>query len=160
VKKFLHCGAAAAALLLLSGCGDGIEKLPTVKVAGKLTIDGKPYGPVQLTLTPNPPNEEMPVVTGIVDANGNFSLQTYGEKDGAPVGKYDVSLKPDMLKGGGMVPGIKPATVEIAADSKEITIALEGTGSMVSPLPKPGQEGSATGGAGGGGIFPGSGGGP
>lgn len=119
--------------------------MPTVPVAGKLTVDDKPFGPALIQLTPEPANEKMPVVNGYVKQDGSFQLQTYKEGDGAPAGKYKVVLTMDPMSPGN-VPAVKSLIVEVAKPSgsqvANLDIKFESSGGeMGSPLPQPGKEG-------------------
>lgn len=71
-------------------------------------------------------------VSAIVDKDGNFSLRTYDEGDGAPPGTYKVHMTSDIGKMQPDVPMCKPYTVDIqkTADGKpvQIEIKLESSG--------------------------------
>jgi hypothetical protein len=110
----------AAAVVTAPGCGS--DQLDLVRVKGKVTVDGKPVGPLTIYLAPQT-SEALPV-NGYVDANGQFELTTYKAGDGAPEGTYAVSLMEDPTKPG-EVPQVKPATVEIAKPSGGGTLDLE-----------------------------------
>lgn len=72
---------------LLSGCSGGGE-FPTSPVKGKVTYKGKalPTGTVMFVPDSGPP------AYGNIDKEGNYTLGTYGEKDGAVMGKHKVSI--------------------------------------------------------------------
>ncbi len=141
----------AAAVLL--GCGRGEVRLATVPVKGTLYLDDKVFGPAVLQLTPEPPNEAMPVVNAFVKKDGTFEMKTYADGDGAPVGKYNIILSRDAIEMG-PVPATKPLTVEVmempgkGVQTLDIKLVSSG-GDMISPLPPPGQEGGRRGAAGG-----------
>ena len=151
--------AVLLASIWLVGCGgdSGPLRLPTIPVKGKLTVDGKPYGPCLLTfgnLTDDPDTEKAKArgqTIAKVSADGTFVLTTYQEGDGGFPGNYQVTLsghRSDATAPMSPYPVCKPATVEIAksADGKpvEITVSLdstgETTGNMVN-MPKTGGKG-------------------
>jgi len=138
---------AIAALLL--GCGSREPRLATIRVQGTLYLDDKVFGPALLQLTPDPPNESMPVVNAYVKKDGSFELRTYKDGDGAPAGKYNVILSMDPIAMG-PVPATKRMTVDVAempgTSVQTIDVKLESSGGeMISPLPPPGQEGGRRG---------------
>ncbi|WP_437187735.1 hypothetical protein SH668x_001142 [Planctomicrobium sp. SH668] len=88
VLPLLGCLAFA---LCCQSCGkapDPWEKTHPVK--GKVTFKGKPLAGANLSFIPleSYPDSVRPLAYS--DEAGNFELQTYGVKDGAPVGKYKV----------------------------------------------------------------------
>lgn len=75
---------------MLVGCGKAKQPWevahPTV---GVVKIDGQPLANAQITLVPE--DSKVPDTVrprGFTDNTGSFELSTYGENDGAPVGKY------------------------------------------------------------------------
>lgn len=98
---------------LLAGCGpsDDRVKLPTTPVQGTLYIDDKPFGPAKLTLAPVPADGTRPVVSGVVTADGKYTLSTYSaadeEPDGAPPGEYQVGFSLDAMNPGNPMPILK-----------------------------------------------------
>lgn len=88
-------GAVAVALLCLTA-GPGCKKsVNTVAVAGKVTLDGSAVTSGQVTFTPLDEGAAKELSAGTIDANGNYTIKT-GGKDGAPPGKYQVSITPAM----------------------------------------------------------------
>jgi hypothetical protein len=75
-----------ALALPLAGCGDG--RPSRVPVAGTVTIDGQPlaYGSIMLI-----PDGSRPS-TGVLDAQGHFTLSTFTKDDGAVVGHHRVKV--------------------------------------------------------------------
>ena len=141
--KFLASLVLPLTICVLVGCGGGSSgpRLPTIPAKGKLTIDGKPFGPCSLLLaaTSADPDPKMAgaqhSVTALVKPDGTFVLTTYREGDGAPVGTYEVKVTSDLTdpkSAMNPVPACKPLTVEIAksADGKpvEIELNLESSG--------------------------------
>ncbi|MFO1020524.1 MAG: hypothetical protein U0903_07495 [Planctomycetales bacterium] len=86
-----------ALLLLLSvipGCRKS-EGPPTYPAEGELRIGGKPAFKAQVTFHPvdgQDFDKRGARPNGIVDANGKFKLTTYKPGDGAPEGKYCITI--------------------------------------------------------------------
>jgi hypothetical protein len=89
---------AGLALAALTGC-PAAHKEPVYPVKGQLYYREKPAGGAVVWLYPadapeinklNPGNEVRP--TGIVQEDGSFELSTYGVNDGAPAGRYKVTV--------------------------------------------------------------------
>lgn len=76
----------SAAMLLAAGCG-GEGK--TIKVAGVVTLDGKPLSGATVTFIPV---GEGRAASGMTDADGNFRLTTFRTEDGALAGEYKVTV--------------------------------------------------------------------
>lgn len=139
-------------LLACPGCGSSEpDRLETIPVEGTLLVDGKPPGRLLLQLVPTSTASEglqNPGVNGYVKEDGTFTLTTYEPDDGAPEGTYNVNLTMDPMAAPN-VPGVKPATVEIkkpeGGGTLSLEVRLEGTGATMTGLPRPGQEGRASG---------------
>ena len=89
--------AAALALAVLAGCGDGDNAAPSVttyEAKGKVTLpDGKPLTSGQVYLVPV---KGSPLdAYGKIGPDGTFALTTLGGKAGAPAGEYKVRIEPD-----------------------------------------------------------------
>ncbi len=91
----------------LSGCDR--DKLVTYPVRGKLLFDGKPVAYATIAFHPLEPNEGKPIrPVATVDADGSFTLSTYGKNDGAPAGEYIVTVewrRAEKTQGGDYQPG-------------------------------------------------------
>lgn len=76
-----------------------MEKIPPLApVKGKVTLDGGKLTSGQVSLLPEiPASEAVPPSSGKIDAEGNYEIFT-GGKAGAPLGKFKVSVTPDMSK--------------------------------------------------------------
>jgi hypothetical protein len=93
---------ACAALLLssLAGCTQGPPKEAVFPVHGQLLFDKEPATGAVVWLNPvNLLDEKDPKVLaetlrprGIVQEDGSFEVSTYGTNDGAPPGKYLISI--------------------------------------------------------------------
>jgi hypothetical protein len=92
VSRFASVTTMVALALSLYSCsGDQPYRKPTVKVTGKVTIDGA---------APNPPAQVECIVEGEMDAShptvskcdtkedGSFEISTYEQGDGVPAGDY------------------------------------------------------------------------
>ena len=79
---------ALASGLLAWGCGGDSGELPTVRVSGSLTVEGKPVPQGTVHFQP----EKGPAATGIVH-DGKFTLFTYKEGDGVVAGKNRISVE-------------------------------------------------------------------
>lgn len=84
-----------ALLLVAAGCGKDDGPVPVHPVRGQVYYDGKPAAGVKVYLLPT----SAPMVPrvprnphGVTAADGTFELSTYGNKDGAAEGGYQVSL--------------------------------------------------------------------
>jgi hypothetical protein len=110
-RVFLRTAWGAAALALGAGCGTG--KPTAYPVTGKVTVGGKDADGALVCLHPvdgDGPNAVRPL--GYVQQDGTFQLTSYKENDGAPAGRYKVTVVwrpkkktttepdgPDFLKG-------------------------------------------------------------
>lgn len=95
----------AALGLSLLGCGKPPADAPSVKllpVTGLINVNGEPASGAHVTLHPVEQSAAGVVTpSGVVDANGAFILTTYAPADGAPAGKYRVTVSwADLLKTG------------------------------------------------------------
>ncbi len=124
----------------LMGCSSngvqGKNQLPTLPVSGVVHVDGKPVGPA--TLRFKSADASSPVVAGSVAADGRFTLMTYRQNDGAPQGKYSVTLIPAVSSQNSTIPEVEPLPVEITKASSSLTLEFKGTGKQkVNPLMVP-----------------------
>jgi hypothetical protein len=106
-----RCAILAASLAFAAGCGD--SKATPYPVSGKLLVDGKEPDGALVRLWPvdsDGPDAIRPL--GYVQPDGTFQLTTQKENDGAPPGRYKVTVEwrpkkksstepdgPDRLKG-------------------------------------------------------------
>jgi hypothetical protein len=86
----------AAALATAGGCGNGDRK-PVFPVRGKVLCDNQPAARAVVTFHPlGPSGVETGTTTlrpqAIVGEDGSFQLTTYTRNDGAPAGKYAVTV--------------------------------------------------------------------
>ncbi|WP_337173417.1 hypothetical protein [Paludisphaera sp.] len=86
-------GLIVAAFVL--GCGDdGPAGPPLHPASGKVIVDGEPASGVLVRLRPadDPDSLDAPVPFGTTDDEGVYVLGTREAGDGAPVGRYKVTL--------------------------------------------------------------------
>jgi hypothetical protein len=84
---------------LLAGCGPSEEKVETVPVSGKITAGNAPVPMGRVTFYPDAGkgNTFNKLPSGQLANDGTYSLTTpilNGEKEGAPVGWYKVTVEP------------------------------------------------------------------
>jgi hypothetical protein len=82
--------------LVLPGCGGGVDQFQTAKATGKVLCDGKPVGFVRVYFAPVGTNGGQLTVgkqgQGNANEDGIFTVSTYGQDDGAVVGKHNVMV--------------------------------------------------------------------
>ena len=89
--RLLPALALAAAL----GCDGTAERVTTYPVSGQVKYAGKPAAGVKVFLYPTsaPAVPEIPSNPhGVTGPDGQFTISTYGDGDGAPEGGYQVIL--------------------------------------------------------------------
>ncbi len=93
--RVLGLGLCALICALSQGCGGGEAPPELFPVTGKVTYQGKPVPGAKIMFfldakeNLKKPSPERPY--GEADADGNYEL-TWGEGEGAPEGKYKVSI--------------------------------------------------------------------
>ena len=94
----LRAGLSGLGLLvaaLLCGCGGSDpSRVPLLPTSGKVIVDGQPAAGVQVRFRPaaDPNALDALVPFGNTDENGVYVLGTYEPGDGAPAGRYKVTL--------------------------------------------------------------------
>src|SRR5688500_13131919 len=87
---------AAAAALVLAGCGGGADFRKTYPVTGTITVDGAAAEPgVLVSLHPQfPETDKYPIhPRGATTEAGGFKISTYNSDDGAPEGEYVATVE-------------------------------------------------------------------
>lgn len=77
----------ASLAIATAGCG-GENELPTAPIQGKVLYHGEPLKFGSVVFQP----EAGPPATGTIAPDGSFELSTYGNGDGAVIGKHRVSI--------------------------------------------------------------------
>ena len=74
-------------VLLVAGCGRENQS-ETIKVTGRVTLDGQPLGSGVVVFMP----QKGPGAKGTIGSDGSFRMGTYAEDDGAVAGHYQVAV--------------------------------------------------------------------
>jgi hypothetical protein len=132
-------GCSVVILGALAGCNSGT--LPVAKTSGTITFEGKPVDGGMITFAPASSGKDNPgkPASGEVDAGGEFVLSTYGDGDGAIIGKHRVMYNPPATApaetpAGGHVQSapqskyagliVKPAEVEVKSGENTLEFEL------------------------------------
>lgn len=106
----------------------GPPKKPTHPVNGRVLFEGRPVHNVLVVFHPTGPDAaDQPPSMAKTDHEGRFQLSTYDLHDGAPVGKYAVTITAEEDQGTvGELPAIyaSPATSGITVEVREGTNSL------------------------------------
>ena len=92
MRNFSLIAVALSATFLIAMTGCGGEFAP---VSGTVTYDGKPVGKLRVVFSPEPIGEDYavgPYSSGVTDANGQFSLVTRYDDNGAFIGKHKLTF--------------------------------------------------------------------
>jgi hypothetical protein len=79
--------------VLGAGCKPAVTLMP---VSGKVTVGEQPLVSGQVTLIPVDEKATKDPCVGSIDANGEYKVFT-GSSEGAPLGKYKVTVTPSMV---------------------------------------------------------------
>lgn len=102
------------------GCGGPSYELETAPVSGKVTLDGVPLTEGMVQMLPS----KGRMAKALIRPDGSFVLSTYGNGDGAQVGKFPVTVS--MLLRDGMEGASKQSSVRIPRRySRPATSGLE-----------------------------------
>jgi hypothetical protein len=75
------------------GCGESETRVPVHRVKGMITFQGQPISGAFLSLHPKSAAPDVPAPRASVNPDGSFELSTFEGSDGAPEGKYFVTVK-------------------------------------------------------------------
>jgi hypothetical protein len=95
LTRFTSVCAAALLITSITGCGGGSDQWVAGRekvypTSGKVTLDGKPVeGAVVMFISTSKPLSAR----GLTDANGEYQLTTYEERDGAMAGEHKVTVR-------------------------------------------------------------------
>src|SRR5262245_44576170 len=100
MKRIVIATRWKTVILLSAVCTIGCSKAPTGRlpvypVSGKVTAKGQPVEGAEVVFygaTPELTGPGTPAPAGTTDANGEFWLRSYDPNDGAPAGKFNVSV--------------------------------------------------------------------
>lgn len=111
-------------LPFIAGCAEGEARPELCQVTGTVKIDGVPlaeasviFEPQSLSTTTNPKYKRSS--DAITDAQGQFLMSTYGDKDGLPAGKYKVAVVKQSRKN---PPGMDP---EMATEAQLAKVVVK-----------------------------------
>lgn len=90
MRNFLAIGLFLS--LILTGCGGGVDNPPCSPVTGTITRGTTPVANADVVFHPQGTGDVGKAGTGKTDANGKFTISTYGKDDGALVGKHHVTV--------------------------------------------------------------------
>ena len=76
--------------LVCIGCGSGSTHPPTIKVSGKVTLDGAALAGAVVTFSPD--GQGGHAASGTTDASGTYQLTSFESGDGAVAGSYKVAV--------------------------------------------------------------------
>jgi hypothetical protein len=80
----------------LAGCSNNSQpkglRLPVHPVRGKITYKGKPMNGAMITFNREGATKTTIMPSGLSDSEGNYTLTSYIVSDGAPSGKYNVTV--------------------------------------------------------------------
>jgi hypothetical protein len=82
--------------MCVGGCSETDDgRLQVYPVSGKVTVNGQPVEGAEVVFygaTPDLTGPGTPAPVGTTDANGEFRLRSYDPEDGAPAGKFNVTV--------------------------------------------------------------------
>lgn len=132
----LHLWLGVSFVVLLTGCGDGVNYPDTTKVTGKVTLNGAAVSGATVSFSPE---GEGNAAAGITDAAGTFTLTTFQSGDGAVPGKYRVSIaKMDQAE--------TASLPEVSAENPDAAyLAAEAAGADVAGTGKAGKKADSQG---------------
>lgn len=82
--------ASAVALVVVPACSSGPKRPSTIKVSGKVTMNGTPVPGATVSFQPSANGGRAAV--GITDDAGQYTLTTFSAGDGAVAGDYGVAV--------------------------------------------------------------------
>jgi hypothetical protein len=95
MRRWRGIGIASCVVIALGCCSCVTEEehRPVYPVRGRLVCQGRPVAGVQVTFhLRDDSSAPVPVPTGQTDEGGWYTLSTYAAADGAPAGRYTVTV--------------------------------------------------------------------
>jgi hypothetical protein len=77
----------------------GLRRRSTYEAQGIVFFKGKPAAGARITLFPEQKSRDRYYPTGKVADDGSFKLTTYNQDDGAPLGRYKVTIVRGVIEG-------------------------------------------------------------
>jgi hypothetical protein len=132
--KFFWLIFAGGLALGMASCRRS-DNEPVYAVTGKVLYNGKPAEGAQVTFVPlDGKNAKTPRPGGQAKRDGSFRLSTYASYDGAPAGRYAVTIiyrsperkiddenaGPDLLRASYADPKTTPLTIEVKEGTNDL----------------------------------------
>lgn len=113
------------AVVFGAGSGCTSEKLPPLyPVEGTVTVDGKPLKSGHVSLTTSSTEHKIGLSTSEIGEDGSYVIYT-SDKEGAPLGKYKVTVTPQTM----MTPGTDPKAMttisRVYSDATQTPLTIE-----------------------------------
>lgn len=128
--KSLTVITIAGLLIVVAGCGSdggaGAEKVATVPFTGKVTLDGQPYGSVNLQFLPESGEGGARTSYAVVTEDGSFEATTYVTGDGIVPGKYIIKVGSDEDTSSTDPAAMMGAVAGTAIANMEVDVPAEG----------------------------------
>lgn len=126
------------ALICCVGCGGDYQK-PVARACGVVRLDGNIVTEGYVVFTPVPPSgadlmSSGKAATGVISSDGSFELTTYGDRDGALIGKHVATFfRPDpeddeQIVRDNYIPGGKEIQLEVLDSDNDFDIHLHASG--------------------------------
>jgi len=149
-QSFWKYVVLTAVISVVAGClgdsGAGAGKAKTVPLSGKITLDGKPHGNVNLQFLPQSSDAGVRTAYAQVEADGSFSATTYVTGDGIVAGKYSVRIGSE-ADGASTDPAKMMAAVAGASiETMELDVPAEGLTDIELKFKSAGNKAGAAGG--------------
>jgi hypothetical protein len=119
-------------------CGREPSRLATYPAAGSVVFKGKPTPGALVVLHPQQElGKDVPRPTGYVDKDGRFVLTTFKSGDGAPAGKYKLTIEWNKLvvKGKDAEPGPNVLPPKYAQpNTTDVVVEIASGENQIPPL--------------------------
>ena len=129
---------ALALAVFASGCSKEPVRLETFPASGTVAFGGKPTPGALVVLHPQQDlGKDVPRPTGYVDKDGRFVLTTFKSGDGAPAGKYKLTIEWNKLvvKGKDAEPGPNVLPAKYAAPATtDVEVEIASGPNQLPPL--------------------------